>query len=309
MTHLPALAGALALGLAALLSGLATPRWHTEAIRADQLLRQRAGAAATTWPPAAVLPADQRLARALPPASQLPQRISALVDLAQQHGVQLDSVRQSAPLRLGQGAATLSAERVPLRLAGSAAYSAWRRFAADALQQDDALVLADLRLSRNGPTDRVLAGQLQWALLQRLANAEDLAQPAAPSLPAAPATPPVQPLLPTRPADWPAPPATALAAWQGPAAPPAPTQAARPALAAASAAAPVFPYRWIGQLDDGGTPQVLLASAQRSVAVHLGTTLDGRWRLLTGPGGVLQAQPLPDGALQVVPGAPPAALP
>lgn len=121
---------------------------------------------------------------------------------------------------------------------------------------------------------------------------------------------PAQPLLPTRPADWPAPPATALAAWQGPHAPPqAPAPAARPAAAAASAAAPVFPYRWIGQLDDGGTPQVLLAGAQRSVGVRLGATLDGRWRLQLGPGGVLQAQALPNGTPQPVPGAPPAAQP
>ena len=132
--------------------------------------------------------------------------------------------------------------------------------------------------------------------------------PAAPGGQAAPAAPPAPAQLPTRPADWPAPPATALAAWQGPPAPP-PAPAARPALAASAAAVPVFPYRWIGQLDDGGAPQVLLASAQRSVAVRLGATLDNRWRLLTGPGGVLQAQPLPDGTPLAVPGAPPAAQP
>ena len=56
-------------------------------------------------------------------------------------------------------------------------------------------------------------------------------------------------------------------------------------------------------------PQVLLASAQRSVAVRLGATLDNTWRLLTGPGGGLQAQPLPDGAPLAVPGAPRTAQP
>ena len=119
-------------------------------------------------PAPAVLPTDQRLVQALPSSGALPQRISALVQLARQHGVQLDSVRQSPPQRLGQGQGALAAERVPLRLAGTAPYAAWRRLAADALQQDDALVLAELRLSRNGPADRTLAGTLQWSLLQRL---------------------------------------------------------------------------------------------------------------------------------------------
>lgn len=142
------------------------------------------------------------------------------------------------------------------------------------------------------------------------------ASPSTPGIQAGPAAPgrdpgpdPARPLLPTRPADWPAAPAAALAAWQGPLAPPPPVPATRSAAPAAQAAGPVFPYRWIGQLDDGGAPQVLLASAQRSVAVRLGATLDGRWRLLLGPGGVLQVQALPDGIPQAVPGAPPAAQP
>ena len=116
----------------------------------------------------------------------------------------------------------------------------------------------------------------------------------------------------TRPADWPALSADAQAAWQGavPApAPVAPTAGVRQPPAASRAPGPAFPYRWIGQLDDGGAPQLLLASAQRTVAVRLGAELDGRWRLLRGPGGVLQAQPLPEGDPLPVPGAPPAPLP
>jgi hypothetical protein len=49
---------------------------------------------------------------------------------------------------------------------------------------------------------------------------------------------------------------------------------------------------------------VLLASAQRTVAVRLGAALDNRWRLQHSAGGVLQAQPLPDGEPLQVPGAP-----
>lgn len=116
--------------------------------------------------------------------------------------------------------------------------------------------------------------------------------------------------LPTRPADWPAPPAAALAAWQGAAPPPpAPLAADAPGALAARAPRAVFPYRWIGRLDDGDTPQVLLASPQRTVAVRLGAVLDGRWRLQATPDGVLQAQPLPDGEPLAVPGAPLAPAP
>ena len=119
--------------------------------------------------------------------------------------------------------------------------------------------------------------------------------------------------LPARPADWPAVGLAALQAWQG--------QPDRPARAADTAAAPqagpgagasasalapaaAFPYRWIGQLDDGGgSPQVLLSSAQRSVGVRLGQVLDGRWRIELNPQGVLMATALPDGPAQPVPGA------
>ena len=119
--------------------------------------------------------------------------------------------------------------------------------------------------------------------------------------------------LPARPADWPAPGQAALLAWQG--------QPGLPARAADTTAAPLagpgaspstsapaqantFPYRWIGQLDDGaGPPQVLLSSAQRSVAVRLGQVLDGRWRIAHDPQGVLMATALQGGPAQPVPGA------
>lgn len=122
--------------------------------------------------------------------------------------------------------------------------------------------------------------------------------------------------LPTRAADWPAPSPAGLAAWQTQATAGAGhsavlTVAAAPASAASRPAA-VFPYRWIGQFDDGdGAPQQLLASEQRSVGVRLGATLDGRWRLLRNDAGRLLAQALPDGEALPVPGAPmtPAALP
>lgn len=110
--------------------------------------------------------------------------------------------------------------------------------------------------------------------------------------------------LPTRAADWPAPGAAALAAWQGvPAAKPAGSASANPG-ASDTPPLPVFPYQWIGQLDDGGAPQVLLASAQRSVGVRRGAVLDGRWRLDRAPGGPWKATHLPSGLVVVVRGAP-----
>lgn len=115
--------------------------------------------------------------------------------------------------------------------------------------------------------------------------------------------------LSTRAADWPAPGAAALAAWQGgaPVQPAAPLSAS-PAAAAASAA-PVFPYQWIGQLDDGGAPQALLASAQRSVGVRQGAVVDGRWRLDRAPGEPWKATHLPSGVVVSVRGSPVAAAP
>jgi hypothetical protein len=178
---LPVLAGSAALGLALLLAVAATPRWQHDTAEAERALAQRASLTVQSPTRAPVMPAEQWLVQALPVAAQLPQRAAALVQIAQRHGVQIDSVRQSAPLRLGQGQGALAAERVPLRLTGTGAYTAWRRFAAEALQHDDALALTDLRLSRNGPADRMLAGTLQWSLLQRLPEAAAAAGPAGPA--------------------------------------------------------------------------------------------------------------------------------
>jgi hypothetical protein len=132
-----------------------------------------------------------------------------------------------------------------------------------------------------------------------------LTSPAA--APAAPAT-----ALPTRAADWPEPGAAALAAWQGAlVAAAGASAAARPSASASSAEppAPVFPYQWIGQLDDGGPPQVLLASAQRSVAVRRGAVLDSRWRLDRAAGEPWKATHLPSGRVVSVRGSPVAGEP
>ncbi|OGB05695.1 MAG: hypothetical protein A3E25_16595 [Burkholderiales bacterium RIFCSPHIGHO2_12_FULL_69_20] len=140
------------------------------------------------------------------------------------------------------------------------------------------------------------------------------ASPPAPTAPmAAPVGAPALPSLPTRAADWPPPPPAALAAWQGPAAAPLRSTAlgarggaaaAAPPAASAAAAAAEFAYQWIGQLDDGITPKLLLASARRSIGVPLGALIDGQWRLARSTDGTLQAIHQPSGTPVDVLGAP-----
>ena len=62
----------------------------------------------------------------------------------------------------------------PLRLAMGVqgSYSSLRRFVAEALQHDDALLLDQLRLARPSAQARELTADLQWTLLQREARQE-----------------------------------------------------------------------------------------------------------------------------------------
>lgn len=79
---------------------------------------------------------------------------------------------------------------------------------------------------------------------------------------------------------WPDPGAAALAAWQPPPPPPAPAVTA-PLTATASLPpqAPAFPYQLIGRLVESGRTQALLGAEQRSLAVKVGDTIDGQWRV------------------------------
>jgi hypothetical protein len=65
---------------------------------------------------------------------------------------------------------------VALRLAGAAPYAAWRRFVAEALQQDDALLLEQLQLGRASTSAALLTAELQWSLLQRSGGAAATSQ-------------------------------------------------------------------------------------------------------------------------------------
>jgi hypothetical protein len=95
-------------------------------------------------------------------------------------------------------------------------------------------------------------------------------------------------------APWPALSPAARSAWLPPAPPPVPRAAAAPASAAAPP--PPFPYRWFGQLDDGGTLEIFLASPQRTRVATLGEVLEQRWRIEGVAMGRLQVTWLPTGA-------------
>ena len=168
-----------------------------------------------------------------------------------------------------------------------------------------------------GPAPRLAAAPPLRAPPTSATSPTSPKSPTSPSLPTSPKSPtlttsptsPIPPALPTRPADWPAPSAAALAAWQGAAPAPAAPSAATAATAPASRPAAPFPYQWIGRLDDGGTPQALLSSAQRSVGVRLGDVLDGRWRIDEAADGTLRATVLASGEVLLLRSGAPAAAP
>ena len=157
-------------------------------------------------------------------------------------------------------------------------------------------------------------GLVPAAVPQAIRTIRAIRTTAAPTAPMAAAVGvPASTGLPTRAADWPPPPPAALAAWQGPAAAPLRSTAlgarggaaaAAPPAASAAAAAAEFAYQWIGQLDDGITPKLLLASARRSIGVPLGALIDGQWRLARSTDGTLQAIHQPSGTPVDVLGAP-----
>jgi hypothetical protein len=93
---------------------------------------------------------------------------------------------------------------------------------------------------------------------------------------------------------WPEASEAALAAWSPPPPPPAPPVALA---APPKPKAPAFPYQWIGQLDDGESPQALLSSPQRSFGVRAGDVLEGRWRVERVASRGLQVTWLPTGDL------------
>ena len=163
----PTVAGGLALALAGWLAVAITPRWQAEQARAEALQAVAAQPATALRQGAASAPdAATRLWQALPPADQAPQRIAHLTGLARQHGVTIDGTRLGR-ITTPADAAALAAQQLPLSMAAHGPYLAVRRFVAEALQHDDALLLDRLRLSRVSPTAAEVAVDLQWALLQR----------------------------------------------------------------------------------------------------------------------------------------------
>lgn len=175
--------GASALLLAAGLALIVTPRWHAERDAAD-LAARRLAATPRAATPAAAVPTDElRLLAALPTADAAAQRMADLLALAAQRGLVVQSTRQSlpaavrataaaAPRNPTTGAADPAATPLPvqalrLSMGVQGRYEALRRFVAEALQHDDALLLDQTRLLRATPQARELSAELQWSLLQR----------------------------------------------------------------------------------------------------------------------------------------------
>ena len=163
----PIVAGGVSLALAAVLALAVTPRWQADQAHAAAQRAMLARPTSAVRAPAPPAPdATSRLWQALPAADQAPQRIADLTGLARQHGVTIDGTR------LGRAAAppdagTLPAQQLPVAMVAHGPYPAVRRFVAEALQHDDALLLERLRLSRVSPAASEVAVDLQWALLQR----------------------------------------------------------------------------------------------------------------------------------------------
>lgn len=110
----------------------------------------------------------------------------------------------------------------------------------------------------------------------------------------APALQSAQPSAEARRTPWPDASEAALAAWSPPAPPPpAPTLRAAPP----KPQAPPFPYQWIGRLDDGESPQVLLSGTHRSFGVRAGEVLEGKWRVERIAAQAMQVTWLPTGDL------------
>ena len=194
--NLPLGLAVAALLLAAGLGLIATPRWRAEQAMAEQAAGRQSHAPRAVAPAAATAPGDdQRLLAALPPSDAATQRVADLLALAEQHGLVVQSTRQALPDAPAVATPALPAEPAPpptppptatarhtpaaapatglalsvlrLSMGVQGGYVGLRRFVAEALQHDDALLLDQLRLLRPSPQDRALTADLQWLLLQR----------------------------------------------------------------------------------------------------------------------------------------------
>lgn len=256
----PGLAALLALAAAVLLAAWVTPLLQVQS--------QQQAPAMPEAPPLRVAPTPAA-AITLPAASDPADRVADLLALALRHGV---SVVRTQQQREQQG----PVQRLQLLLSAQGRYTELRSFIAAALQADPGLALDTLQLRRATPEQPLFDAELQWSLLRAPDHASDDAGASAGRARA----------------PWPAPGTHTLLAWSAPAAPAA---APTPPALAQKPPTPPFPYRWIGRLDDGSTPQVLLAGAQRSFGARAGDVLDGRWRIDAIAGAQLQLTWLPSG--------------
>ena len=151
-------AGAAALVLAALLSGVLAPHWQAQA-EAQLVAAQRAVRASQPRPVAhsSSPDAEAQPKAELPLPAQTHERRAALMALARRQGVDVQRAGEQAD----------GAGQLQLVLAGRARYPALRAFVAAALVADPALVLDRLRMQRSSAAVAELDVDLQWTFLHR----------------------------------------------------------------------------------------------------------------------------------------------
>ena len=155
-----AIAGAGALVMAALLSGVMAPRWQAQA--EAQLASAQRALQSSLQPSAAqtrvrMSGPEPEAEAELPPVAHTPERRAALMALARRHGVDVQRAGEQAD----------GAGQLQLALAGRARYAALRAFVSAALRADPALVLDRLRMQRASATAAELDVDLQWTFLHR----------------------------------------------------------------------------------------------------------------------------------------------
>jgi hypothetical protein len=306
--------GAICLLLAGALAGWLTPHWQEQAAqqkKAALLAKAQRQQQAKQMGVAADLKRQQTWAAQqarypkLPAAHEQSARVAQLVLLADQNGLQVLRLQQTAAATASTTAATTAAAQAAGAAAATASaawvwqvlqmpvrgsYASVRQFVQAALQADPALALQAVSLRRSAASDSGAGGaveaELNWSMASAAAASPAAAVGDKPHLKTNPAAQALQQWADR--ADWPALGAHAGLAWapiatasSGPRV--AARQLAAPALAPDAAASgaeqPVPPYRLMGRITDEGRQRVMLVGLRQTLVVGEQELVDTEWRL------------------------------
>jgi hypothetical protein len=310
--------GAICLLLASALAGWLTPHWQEQAAQQKKAAllakAQRQQQAKQTGVTADLkrqqtLAAQQARYPKLPAAHEQSARVTQLVLLADQNGLQVLRLQQTAAATAGTTAATIAATTSAAQAAGAAAatasaawvwqglqmpvrgsYASVRQFVQAALQADPALALQAVSLRRSAASESSAGGaveaELSWSMASAAAASPAAALGDKPHLKTNPAAQAVQQWADR--AEWPALGAHAGLAWAPLAtASGGPRVAARqlaapllaPDAAASGAEQPTLPYRLMGRITDEGRQRVMLVGLRQTLVVGEQELVDAEWRL------------------------------